>query len=57
MHGRGLATEAARAWTAHALEWLPDLPVIVRSRAANLASLRTALAAGLQQVGHARRRR
>ena len=28
----GLATEAARAWTAHALEWLPDLPVVVRSR-------------------------
>ena len=26
VHGRGLATEAARAWTAHALEWLPDLP-------------------------------
>ncbi len=51
VHGRGLAREAARAWTAHALEWLPDLPVMVRSRAANLASLRTAAAAGLQQVG------
>ncbi len=22
-HGRGLASEAARSWTAHALEWLP----------------------------------
>ena len=32
VHGRGLATEAARAWTAHALEWLPDLPVVARSR-------------------------
>ena len=28
VHGRGFATEAARAWTAHALEWLPDLPVV-----------------------------
>ncbi|HET7823040.1 MAG TPA: GNAT family N-acetyltransferase [Ornithinibacter sp.] len=51
VHGRGLATEAARAWTAHALEWLPDLPVVVTSRAANLAALNTALAAGLQKVG------
>lgn len=51
VHGRGLASEAARAWTAHALEWLPDLPVIARSRASNLASVGTALAAGLQEVG------
>jgi len=51
VHGRGLATEAARAWSAHALEWLPDLPVVATSRAANLASVRTALAAGLQPVG------
>jgi len=51
VHGRGLATEAARAWTAHALEWLPDLPVVLRTRPANLASVRTALAAGLQPVG------
>jgi RimJ/RimL family protein N-acetyltransferase len=51
VHGRGLATEAARAWTAHALEWLPDLPVVVTSRVANLAALNTALAAGLQKAG------
>ncbi|MFL6078307.1 MAG: GNAT family N-acetyltransferase [Ornithinibacter sp.] len=50
VHGRGLASEAARAWTAHALEWLPDLPVIARSRPSNLASVRTALRAGLQEV-------
>ena len=51
VHGRGLATEAARAWTAHALEWLPDLPVVARSRATNLSSVRTALSAGLEAVG------
>ena len=51
VHGRGLATEAARAWTAHALEWLPDLPVVMKSRAVNQASVRTALASGLQRVG------
>lgn len=51
VHGRGLATEAARAWTAHALEWLPDLPLVATSRAADLASVRTALSAGLQAVG------
>jgi RimJ/RimL family protein N-acetyltransferase/GNAT superfamily N-acetyltransferase len=50
VHGRGLAAEAARSWTAHALEWLPDLPVIARSRASNLASVRTALSAGLEEV-------
>jgi len=51
VHGRGLATEAARAWVAHAFEWLPDLPVVARSRAANVASVHTALAAGLETVG------
>jgi RimJ/RimL family protein N-acetyltransferase/L-amino acid N-acyltransferase YncA len=51
VHGRGLATEAARAWTAHAVEWLPDLPVVAKSRPANLASVRTALAAGLEVSG------
>ena len=50
-HGRGFAREAARAWTAHALEWLPDLPVVVRSREANRPSVQTALAAGLEAVG------
>jgi RimJ/RimL family protein N-acetyltransferase/GNAT superfamily N-acetyltransferase len=51
VHGRGFATEAARAWTAHALEWLPDLPVVARSRESNVASVRTALSAGLEVVG------
>ncbi|HYN65359.1 MAG TPA: GNAT family N-acetyltransferase [Ornithinibacter sp.] len=51
VHGRGFGTEAARAWTAHALEWLPDLPVVARTREANLPSVRTALAAGLERVG------
>ncbi len=51
VHGRGLATEAARAWTSHALEWLPDLPVVMKSRSANQPSVRTALAAGLQPMG------
>jgi len=50
VHGRGLASEAARSWTAHALEWLPDLPVIARTRPTNLASVRTALSAGLEEV-------
>jgi RimJ/RimL family protein N-acetyltransferase len=51
VHRRGLASEAARAWTAHALEWLPDLPLIARSRPSNLASVRAALSAGLEVVG------
>ena len=51
VHDRGLATEAARAWTAHALEWLPDLPVVARTRARNVRSVSSALAAGLEPVG------
>ncbi len=47
-HGRGLGKEAARAWTAHALEWLPPLPVVATSREINERSLRAALAAGLE---------
>ena len=50
-HGRGLATEAVRAWTAHALEWLPDLPVVASCREANARSVRTAVTAGLEVVG------
>lgn len=50
VHGHGFASEAARAWTAHALEWLPDLPVVARTREANLPSVHTALAAGLERV-------
>ena len=50
-HGRGLGKEAARAWTAHALEWLPPLPVVAKSREINERSLRAALAAGLEPAG------
>ena len=51
VQGRGLATEAARAWTAHAIEWLPALAVVLRSRPANEPSVRVALRAGLEPVG------
>ena len=51
VHGRGLATEAVRAWTAHAVEWLPDLPVVVKVTERNVPSVRVALAAGLERVG------
>ena len=50
-HGRGLASEAVRAWTAHALEWLPDLPLVATCREANTRSVRTAVTAGLEVVG------
>jgi RimJ/RimL family protein N-acetyltransferase/GNAT superfamily N-acetyltransferase len=51
VHGRGLGTEAARAWTAHALEWLPDLPVVATARQVNDRAVRSALAAGLEPGG------
>ena len=51
VHGRGLGKEAARAWTAHALEWLPALPVVATSREVNQRSIRAALAAGLEPAG------
>lgn len=51
VHGRGLGKEAARAWTAHALEWLPPLPVVTASREVNERSIRAALAAGLEPSG------
>ena len=51
VQGRGLATEAARAWTAHAVEWLPDLPVVVKVKERNVPSVRVALSAGLERVG------
>jgi RimJ/RimL family protein N-acetyltransferase len=51
VQGRGLATEAARAWTAHAVEWLPDLPVVVKVKELHVRSVRVAQAAGLERVG------
>ncbi|WP_392545195.1 GNAT family N-acetyltransferase [Oryzobacter telluris] len=50
-HGRGLGREAARGWVAHALEWLPDLPVVARARGVDEASVRAAVAAGLEPAG------
>lgn len=50
-HDRGLATEATRAWTAHAVEWLPDLPLVMSGRERDERAMRTALAAGLERVG------
>ena len=51
VHGRGLGKEAARAWTAHALEWLPALPVVASSREVSERAVRAALAAGLEVAG------
>ena len=51
VHGRGLGKEAARAWTAHALEWLPDLPVVATARGVDDRSVRSAVAAGLEPAG------
>lgn len=50
-HGRGLGREAARGWVAHAIEWLPDLPVVARARGVNEPSVRAALGAGLEPAG------
>ena len=47
--GRGLATEAARAAVTWARAALPDLPVLAMTTERNLASQRTALAAGLER--------
>lgn len=49
--GRGLGREAARGWVAHAIEWLPDLPVVARARGLDEPSVRAALAAGLEPAG------
>ena len=51
VHGRGLGKEAARAWTAHALEWLPPLPVVATSREVSERAVRAALGAGLELTG------
>ena len=50
-HGRGLATEAARAAIAMARERVPGVPVRALVKEHNAASVRTALAAGLAPTG------
>lgn len=51
VRGRGLGTEAARAWTVHAVEWLPALPVLAQVPGHDARSLRIARAAGLEHSG------
>jgi ribosomal-protein-alanine N-acetyltransferase len=45
--GRGYATEVARTAVALARKYVPSLPVIARTRPANIASIQTAERAGL----------
>lgn len=49
--GRGLAREAARAWTAHALEWLPAEPLVARVPDADQAAVRTVVSVGMERTG------
>ena len=49
---QGIATAVAKRAIALAHETAPDYPVIARMRANNIASERTALAAGLIRAGH-----
>lgn len=51
VQGRGLGREAGRAWTAHALEWLPDLPLVAFATERDDATVRTALAVGMERSG------
>lgn len=48
-HGLGLAREAARAWVAHGLEWLPSLTIIAAVSSHNPRSIATARSAGLTE--------
>ncbi len=50
VRGRALGTEAGRAWTAHALEWLPALPLFAALGAADPTSVRIAVESGLEPV-------
>jgi len=45
--GRGYATEVARTAVGLARSYMPHLPVIARTRLANIASIRTTERAGL----------
>lgn len=51
VHGRGLAREAGRAWSAHALEWLPDVPLVAFVGEHNIAAARTARTVGMEPAG------
>lgn len=50
-HGRGYAKEVSHEALALAAEWLPGIPVQALVKEHNVASVRTALAAGLVRVG------
>ena len=50
VRGRGLGTEAGRAWTAHALEWLPALPLIAPLSVEDPTSVRIAVGSGLEPI-------
>lgn len=52
--GQGIATRFAREAVACAHEGWPEVPVMARMQPTNTASQRTALAAGLERVGHDR---
>ncbi|WP_404381987.1 GNAT family N-acetyltransferase [Knoellia locipacati] len=49
--GRGMGREMARASAAHAVEFLPALPVRALVKEINTPSVRTALGSGLERVG------
>jgi RimJ/RimL family protein N-acetyltransferase len=49
---QGIATAVAKQAIALAHETAPEYPVVARMRASNVASERTALAAGLTRAGH-----
>lgn len=50
-HGQGLAAEAARAWVAAGMEWLPGRRVEALVKEHNVASVGTAERAGLTRCG------
>ncbi|WP_353953394.1 GNAT family N-acetyltransferase [Knoellia sp. S7-12] len=49
--GRGLGKEMSRVSAAHAVEFLPELPVRALVKEINTPSVRTALASGFERVG------
>ncbi len=49
--GRGLGREAARAWSAHALEWLPSVPLVARVPDSDPATVATMVSVGMERAG------